>query len=276
MPRLPVIVIPCYNEQHRLDIDEMLRLGGGGRVHLLFVNDGSTDMTTNVLAALAASEAAIDVLELAVNNGKGEAVRRGLLRAIAAGAPVVGYYDADLATPPTELLRLVDTLEGHPDIEAVLGSRVARLGCIIERSPARHYPGRIFATAASIALRLQVYDTQCGAKVFRVTPSLIAAVQQPFHSTWAFDVELLHRLVTGQGGVAPVPPRALLEVPLDTWKEMGDSRLTASAMLCAFADVMTLMLSTRCPGCSRPPWPWLSWSALVRCSHQLLGSGRAK
>lgn len=149
-------------------------------------------------------------------------------------------------------------------------------------------------------LQLQVYDSQCGAKVFRVTPSLTAAVQQPFRSIWAFDVELLHRLVTGQGGAAPIPPRALLEVPLDAWKEMGDSRLTAAAMLCAFADVMALIFDramhrarrsprgcgqyeagknrwlARIPGCSCPAWPWISWSALVRCSNQLLGSGRAE
>ena len=65
---------------------------------------------------------------------------------------------------------------------------------------ARHYVGRLFATASSLILDMTVYDTQCGAKVLRAGPALRAALATPFHSRWAFDVELLGRLHNGVGG----------------------------------------------------------------------------
>ena len=109
----------------------------------------------------------------------------------------VGYTDADLATPPSELLRLAQYLDESAGVDMVMGARIAFLGARIDRSPLRHYLGRFFATGASFALKKPVYDTQCGAKVFRVDERLKAACGEPFRSGWAFDVELLARLLTG-------------------------------------------------------------------------------
>ena len=238
----PVIVVPCYNEQHRLDVDALLQLAGTARVKLLFVNDGSTDGTAQVLDTLAHGATTVEVIDLPVNVGKGEAVRRGLVHAMAHDVDVVGYYDADLSTPPGELLRLVDVLmDCPPGRVAVLGSRVARLGTVIERSPYRHYLGRVFASAASLALGVRVYDTQCGAKLFRVTPSLAAALERPFRSVWAFDVELLYRLIMGDGTIAPLRPDAFVEVPLEAWTAGEGSRVRPAAAVGALAAVFSMI-----------------------------------
>ncbi len=242
---LPVIIVPCYNEQHRLDGERLRGLADSGRVRLLFVNDGSTDETAQMLAAMATGSPGIEAIDLAMNVGKAEAVRRGLLQAIGDGSDIVGYYDADLSTPPAELLRLVDLLgdsDGNDEGRvAVLGSRVARLGSVIERSATRHYLGRVFASAASAALGVRIYDTQCGAKVFRVTPALVAAVGEPFRSAWAFDVELLHRLFTGSAEVAPLSPETVVEVPLDAWRAVEGSRVRTKAAMSAFVAVATIL-----------------------------------
>lgn len=217
------IVVPCFNEADRLDADALLGLAG--RVErLLFVDDGSTDATPAVLDALAAKMPdRIDVLRLAANVGKAEAVRSGLRAAIQAGAGIVGYFDADLATPADELLRLIEVLVTSPDVDAVLASRVALLGHAIERHPSRHYLGRLYATAASLALAAPVYDTQCGAKLFRVLPTLEHALATPFPDRWSFDVELLGRLLypLRQGH----RPFRIVEVPLREWRDVGGSKL---------------------------------------------------
>jgi glycosyltransferase involved in cell wall biosynthesis len=235
------LVVPCYEEANRLDGDAMRALVDTADVHLILVDDGSTDDTLARLNALAASRPDVTmVLARASNTGKGEAVRAGLLVALDTGAPLVGYFDADLAAPVSEIVRLVGIAAGRSDLDAVLGSRVALLGHRIRRSAARHYLGRGFATASSLILGLQVYDTQCGAKVFRATPALRAALQDPFRTRWAFDVELLARLTRGNGTVPPVAAAALLEVPLEQWTDVGGSKLGPRQALTAVADLVRI------------------------------------
>jgi hypothetical protein len=237
------IVVPCYNEECRLDEYEFSRLAASGRVRLLFVNDGSTDGTRFILARLVATSEAIDLVDLRANAGKAEAVRRGLLAAIAQGASIIGYYDADLATPPHELLRLLEVLQADPLLTAVFGARLARLGSKIKRSPLRHYVGRIYATLASVALGITVYDTQCGAKVFRVQPAVISAVSIPFRSSWSFDVELCHRLLMGTTEVAGLSERSFVEVPLTAWEDVGGSKVRGFDGIGALLDLLAIGVS---------------------------------
>ena len=231
------IVIPCFNEAKRLDPTALLRLAADPSVRLLFVDDGSTDGTGAVLRGLADESGDVEILTLAKNQGKAEAVRFGMVAALAGSAPLIGYYDGDLATPPAELLRLVAALADHPNVECVLGARVALLGTAIERRPLRHYAGRLFASAASAALGVQVYDTQCGAKVFRSSAALRAAIEPPFRSRWAFDVELLDRLLRGGSAAAAVRPEQLLEVPLHAWRDVSGSGMSLRGGVEAFRDV---------------------------------------
>jgi dolichyl-phosphate beta-glucosyltransferase len=86
----PVIVVPCFNEERRIDGRAFLALAGLDRVRLLFVDDGSTDHTGRLLAAMADASEAVEVFTLPSNTGKAEAVRRGLLVAVRNGATTVG------------------------------------------------------------------------------------------------------------------------------------------------------------------------------------------
>ena len=189
------LVIPCHDEQDRLDPDAIGRLAGDPRITILLVDDGSTDATPDLLGSLASSHPSVDVVTLGANVGKGEAVRAGFAAARDRGTEWVGFVDADGSTPPEEILRLLDLATARDDLSVVLGARVALLGRRITRSAFRHYSGRVFATFASLVLDIPVYDTQCGAKLFRSAPALDAAIASPFRSRWAFDVELLGRLL---------------------------------------------------------------------------------
>lgn len=225
------IVIPCFNEAQRLDEARLLELLAGPSWRLFFVDDGSTDATGARLEALAAHDPRVDVLHLERNSGKAEAVRQGLLRALP-HCQVVAYYDADLATPPAEMVRIIKVLEETPAVTMALGARVALLGRDIRRQPARHYLGRVFASLASLTLRLRVYDTQCGAKALRVGPRLAHVLSAPFGSRWVFDVELMARLLR-EGA----RPEEFLEVPLTQWHDVAGSKLRPGAMVHALIEL---------------------------------------
>ncbi len=241
----PIVVVPCYNEERRIDEQAFLDIARSRRLRLLFVDDGSTDTTAEILARLADRSAALDVYTLGANAGKAEAVRRGMLMAVRNGAPVVGYYDADLATPPSELLRLVQTMRAVPQPAGAFGCRVARLGSAIERNALRHYLGRTYATVASMALGVTVYDTQCGAKLFRVNETFAAALSEPFRSSWAFDVELLQRLLRGTATTPPIPVASFVEVPLEAWRDVGGSKMSIGPAATALFDLVRIARSTR-------------------------------
>jgi len=249
-----VLVIPCFNEEARLQPAAFAALLEDSRVELLFVNDGSSDGTEAALHGIAAAHAGsprrVRVLSLAENVGKAEAVRQGMCEALTTRPFGVGYFDADLATPPSEILRLLRVLYDR-DAAVVLGSRIALLGRHIERSPTRHYLGRLFATLASAALSLPVYDTQCGAKLFRGTPSLSAALANPFISRWAFDVELIGRLVRGGPDAPPLDVDAFHEEPLLEWHDVAGSKLRATHMARSLYDLGQIARSLRTRGKKR-------------------------
>ncbi|HUE71896.1 MAG TPA: glycosyltransferase, partial [Pirellulaceae bacterium] len=163
------VVIPCYNEAQRLPAEAIRAyLRDHPSISFVLVNDGSCDDTADVLGELAAEmPGQATVVSLEKNQGKAEAVRQGILAALENSPQFVGYWDADLATPLDEIDRFRSILLERPELLVAMGSRVRLLGRRIERSAARHYLGRIFATCASLALAMPVYDTQCGAKLFR-------------------------------------------------------------------------------------------------------------
>ncbi len=223
-----LIVVPCYNEAERLQPDAFLStIEGEPNLGFVFVDDGSKDDTAAVLANLCARQPdRLFALSLERNSGKAEAVRRGVLLAYERGAKLTGYWDADLATP----LRFIDEfakLLENPEVEMVLGSRVRLLGRHVQRKVGRHYIGRGFATIAGLALTLPIYDTQCGAKLFRANEVFREVFSQPFELGWCFDVEIFARLLVAQREGRIEIQRQCVEFPLEEWIDAPGSKLTA-------------------------------------------------
>lgn len=208
------LIVPCYNEGRRLDFE---RFKTATNCYFLFVNDGSTDDTSSVIKDNCNDN--IYLLDLPVNVGKGEAVRQGMLNVkhltIYEEIEWLGFWDADLATSLTELhdFTLYASMFDQK-IDAIWGSRVKKLGSDITRSALRHYLGRIFATFASIVLKLKAYDTQCGAKLFR-KEIVEKYFKEPFISKWIFDIELLLRMKDAN----------IIEYPLKKWEDISGSTL---------------------------------------------------
>jgi glycosyltransferase involved in cell wall biosynthesis len=236
-----LLVVPCYNEAERLDARAYLAaLAQHRSLSFLFVDDGSSDGTRRVLADLCARAGErARVLALDRNVGKAEAVRRGILQGLPASPRLFGYWDADLATPLDAVPEFLAVFRRRPEVDVVLGARVQLLGRSITRRAVRHYSGRVFATGASLVLRLPVYDTQCGAKIFRTCDNTRAAFLTPFRTRWVFDVEIIARYVQACGGESDAEDR-IYELPLERWTDVPGSKLSASQMIRAGADLSRL------------------------------------
>lgn len=232
-----VIVVPCFNEERRLDVERFRQFAHAGtRLEFLFVNDGSRDGTLRLLERLAASDPQrFSVLDLARNGGKAEAVRRGMIAAAERRPDLVGFWDADLATPLTELPAFLDVFASRPEIEMVFAARVRLLGREISRRPSRHYFGRVGATLISSSLGLAVYDTQCGAKLFRVTDVYPQLWSERFLSRWIFDVEIVARFLRARGRDAAA--HAIYELPIRVWHDVQGSKVRSTDFIRALTDL---------------------------------------
>jgi dolichyl-phosphate beta-glucosyltransferase len=244
-PEPPItIVVPCYNEAQRLAVSKFHEfVAEHPEVSFLFVNDGSTDVTLRVLRELhAANPRQYDVLDLPKNQGKAEAVRCGMLQAFERSGSYVGYWDADLATPLSELPRFIAALQDNPQRDICFGSRVRLLGRSIDRRAARHYLGRMFATVASFVLDLAVYDTQCGAKLFRVKERTRALFATAFSVNWTFDVELIARVQaqTATAARAGDAHERIYELPLNQWHDVAGSKVRATDFLTGIFEMLRI------------------------------------
>ena len=153
------------------------------------------------------------------NVGKGEAVRQGVLYlktlVIFNEITWFGYWDADLATPLNETENFFLYAKSfYPGIDAIFGSRIRRLGSDIKRSFKRHLFGRLFASVTSLVFKMDVYDSQCGAKLFK-KELIDKCFAEPFISKWIFDVEIILRM----------KQQKIVEYPLKEWKDKTGGHL---------------------------------------------------
>jgi len=241
-----LIIVPCYNEADRLPVARFTSwLEQDPHTVFLFVNDGSSDNTQAVLDDLHAKHPhRFLVHAMPQNSGKAEAVRTGMVEGMnltlpTGGSPrVVGFWDADLATDLDCIPLLASVFDRLPKVEMVFGARVLMMGHDIQRKTSRHYLGRVFATFASMTLGLPVYDTQCGAKLFKVTDTLREVLAEPFLSRWIFDVEIIARwLQHRRGNDTPQAHETIYEHPLPKWQDVAGSKVKPTDFFKAISEL---------------------------------------
>jgi dolichol-phosphate mannosyltransferase len=180
------LVIPAHNEEHR--IDRTLHAYRSSftelDVRLLVALDSCTDGTAEVVAEHRRHDERVLTIDYP-KLGKGGVIMETLRRC---DGDLVGFVDADCATPPAELGRLV---EASLHVDGAIASRRHPASVIPgPRPPARRATAAGFAFAARRLFRLPFADTQCGAKVLRreVTDACL-----PYLSArdFLFDVDLL-------------------------------------------------------------------------------------
>jgi dolichyl-phosphate beta-glucosyltransferase len=213
------IVLPAYNEAERIGpaLDELFQFlddaanvgevaGIPETVEVLVVDDGSRDGTGSIVSNRREAQPNKDKpdprlrLVRAKHAGKGAAVRTGML---AAKGDLVIFTDADMATPPDQLPKLVAALR---TADVALGSRIQPDGTDMRASqpPFRQQLGRIFHSLASMWVVGPVEDTQCGFKGFTREAALDIFAEQQVTSI-VFDVELIY-VARKRGYVIQVVP----------------------------------------------------------------------
>jgi dolichyl-phosphate beta-glucosyltransferase len=231
-PRSLTIVLPAYNEARRIGpaldelfayLDAPLPEGMHPWIDVLVVDDGSTDGTGDLVRARAEAgrDPAGDQARLAVlhvpHAGKGSAVKAGML---AAEGELVVFADADMATPPSELPKLVAGLE---DADVALGSRIQPDGSDMRATQPRYRRmlGGLFHVLASIWVVGDVKDTQCGFKGFTREAAQDLFARQRVTSI-VFDVEVIHLARRRGYRTSIVPIR---------WEDVRGSRMRPGARL---------------------------------------------
>jgi dolichyl-phosphate beta-glucosyltransferase len=215
-------VIPAYNEAHRLPpylaaVRDHLDARYGDRCEVIVVDDGSSDGLADLLGQAASGWPRLRLIQHAQNQGKGAAVRTGVL---AARGETVLFADADGATPIEEESRLAEAIRGGADV--AVGSRLlAAPGVRHARSWTRGLAGRLFAAVARRLLGLAIRDTQCGFKMFRAEAAqrLFTLVREP---RYLFDLDVL-ALATRLG-------YTIAEVPVN-WREVPGGHLSLAREL---------------------------------------------
>lgn len=235
-----IFIIPFFNEETRIDIFEYkLAFNEYQSIDFLLIDDGSKDSTSTILMDFEKDFDNVSTLLLVNNVGKAEAIRKGVLSINENDYEYLGYLDADLATPISEMIRLVDFSVENNKFDFIMGSRIKLIGNEVSRSMKRHYFGRVFATIISqFILKTPIYDTQCGAKIIKskLAQSLF---EKPFLTKWLFDVELLLRFKAIDSKYI----YKTREFPLNIWVEKGDSKIKFTDLLLVPYQIFKLYIS---------------------------------
>lgn len=213
------IIIPCYNEEKRLNHIEIEYLFSKTESDVFFANDGSTDNTVAVIQSIIKEHPnRCFLLDFKQNSGKANTIFKSVNQVnLEKKYDFIGYFDADFSTPASEIIRLINELSNH-SCEFLFGSRILLLNSGIKRKYYRHIIGRAIITLVNLKFKLGIYDTQCGAKLFSKT-IIPNAFNKPFYTSWLFDVEIFIRLqkrnLLKQG----------IETPVFCWKDIEGSKL---------------------------------------------------
>jgi glycosyltransferase involved in cell wall biosynthesis len=229
-----LLLVPAYNEERRIEpvlrsYAQYFKEHHYGKFQLVVVLNGCTDNTIGVVRGVGAEYPAVSALEFSEPIGKGGALIEGLK--LAPLADVIGYVDADGATPPHAFHELVRRIN---QADCIIGSRWLPGAVLhVEQSSRRQFASRAFHLIVQVLFRMNIRDTQCGAKLMR------REAVEKVHSSlriadMAFDINLLYSL--HRAGFS------ILEVPTEWTDKIGSKVTMFSTSLVMFLSAVRIRL----------------------------------
>ena len=216
------IVIPAYNEEHRLPntLNQVIKYLNSQNYssEIIVVNDGSLDRTTSIVNEFTNKFSELNLIEYFPNKGKGEAVKKGML--IANGQMIL-FMDADSAVSIEFLDKFLDKINEGYDI--AVGSRALINSTIIKgQNIIRNTFGKLYGILMRLITGLKIKDTQCGFKLFtKISSEKIFSNLKCPHQLFDTEIFLLAKNYNIK----------VVEVPVD-WYHDGESRLTYNLFNC--------------------------------------------
>ncbi len=214
------IIIPAHNEEKRInktlraysEYFEDLMNKDLLEYKIIVVINASRDKTLTIVKDMEQKNKRITYLDLE-RGGKGYAVIEGFKTAIQENNDLIGFVDADMATPPEAFHDLIIRLSGY---DGIIASRWMK-GSIIKTKQAtlRRISSRTFNFLVKSILLLNFKDTQCGAKLF-TSKAIKKVIPSLGMSQWAFDIELLYNLKINGFKIAETPT---------VWEDQKESKL---------------------------------------------------
>ncbi len=230
------IVVPCYNEYKRLPKKDFIKFLKETKLcKIVFSDDGSKDQTVEVLKEI--QQTAPDrvfIHSMVTNGGKAAAVQGGINYCYENNLQFdkIAFLDSDLATSLQECIKVSKRIKKN--VVFAFASRIQKIDNQISRKLYRHLIGRGIATVISLILKIEVYDTQCGCKVFK--RDLAAKIfKDSFISRWLFDVELFFRIKHLYEGKEM--RKIAREIPLKQWIDKDDSKVKFSYSIKLWIDL---------------------------------------
>ncbi len=235
MNQIILVIVPCYNEENRFNIEYFENVTKIQNTFWVFVDDGSSDQTANLLLEFC-NLPNTHFLKMPKNLGKSEAIRIGMLEGLNlhSHANWVGFLDSDGAFSAYDIQNILGNLVNEVDkeITAIFSSRVKLAGRDIRRRIFRHILGRIIATFFGFIWKSLPYDTQSGFKVFRNSEFLQKSIQNNFSTRWFFDIEVSTRIASNKNGNLMI-----WEEPVSSWVDIAGSKISLREILRLLVEI---------------------------------------
>ena len=230
------MVVPCFNEEKRINLNYWNDLTDIPNVHWIFVNDGSSDGTKDVLNKITNST----IINIDKNVGKAEAIRRGITETYKKNSGEsfwVGYLDADSAFEIEDIKKVIELVYSKgSSYDSYWGSRVALAGRNITRNNLRHILSRILITIFGYKMRNLPYDPQTGFKIFNFNNQQMEIFEKKFETKWFVDLEILTRYQ-----VLEKRTMKIWEEPVNIWKDVEGSNIRGFELITVFKDLIKIL-----------------------------------